>query len=48
MNFSRIINNEICYHSKEVYNIYEMFHTRYSMHKQVNFEGKLNGTGVQS
>nr|WCZ58536.1 dNTP triphosphohydrolase SAMHD1 [Andalucia godoyi] len=31
----RVINNEICFHSKEVYNIYEMFHTRYSLHKQI-------------
>lgn len=33
--FSRVIGEEICFNSKEVYNIYEMFHTRYSMHKQV-------------
>ncbi len=33
--FSRVIDNQICFHSKEVYNIYEMFHTRYSMHKLV-------------
>lgn len=31
----RVIDDEVCYHSKEVYNIYEMFHTRYSLHKQV-------------
>eukprot|EP01116_Phalansterium_solitarium_P001273 TRINITY_DN11064_c0_g1_i1.p1 TRINITY_DN11064_c0_g1~~TRINITY_DN11064_c0_g1_i1.p1 ORF type:complete len:489 (+),score=-0.20 TRINITY_DN11064_c0_g1_i1:32-1498(+) len=35
MKFSRVINNEICFLSKEVYNVYEMFHTRYSMHKLV-------------
>ena len=35
MKFSRVINDEICFHSKEVYNVYEMFHTRYSMHKQI-------------
>lgn len=35
MKFSRVINNEICFHSKEVYNMYEMFHTRYSLFKQV-------------
>ncbi|KAI9343829.1 hypothetical protein BD770DRAFT_397934 [Pilaira anomala] len=33
--YSRVVNNEICYHQKEVYNIYEMFHTRYSLFKQI-------------
>ncbi|GAM17063.1 hypothetical protein SAMD00019534_002380 [Acytostelium subglobosum LB1] len=33
--FSRVIDNEICYCSKEVYNLYELFHTRYSLHKLV-------------
>ncbi|CAO3620813.1 unnamed protein product [Cunninghamella blakesleeana] len=33
--FSRVINNEICYHHKEVYNLYEMFHTRYSLFKRI-------------
>lgn len=31
----RVIDNEICFNSKEVYNIYELFHTRYSLFKQV-------------
>lgn len=31
----RVIDNEICFNSKEVYNLYELFHTRYSLHKQV-------------
>ena len=35
MNFSRVIDDEICYHSKEVYNLYQMYHTRYSLFKQV-------------
>jgi deoxynucleoside triphosphate triphosphohydrolase SAMHD1 len=35
MKFSRVVNNEVCFHSKEVYNMYEMFHTRYSLWKQV-------------
>jgi deoxynucleoside triphosphate triphosphohydrolase SAMHD1 len=35
MYFSRVINNEVCFHSKEVFNVYEMFHTRYSLWKQV-------------
>jgi HD superfamily phosphohydrolase len=35
MTYSKVIENEICYHAKEAYNIYEMFHTRYSLFKQV-------------
>ncbi|EFC37169.1 predicted protein [Naegleria gruberi] len=35
MEFSRVIGGEICFSSKEVYNLYEMFHTRYNLHKQV-------------
>ena len=38
MKFSRamVIDGEmqICYHEKEVWNIYELFHTRYSLHKR--------------
>ena len=33
--FSRVINDEICFQEKEVYNLYEMFHTRFSLHKRV-------------
>ncbi|EPZ36023.1 HD phosphohydrolase domain-containing protein [Rozella allomycis CSF55] len=32
---SRVIGNEICFHAKEAYNVYEMFHTRYSLFKRV-------------
>ena len=32
---SRVINNELCYPEKEVYTIYEMFHTRYRLHKEI-------------
>jgi len=35
MQYNRVIDNQICYNSKEVYNVYEMFHTRYSLFKQV-------------
>jgi HD superfamily phosphohydrolase len=35
MKFSKVLDDEICFSSKEVYNLYEMFHTRYSLHKQV-------------
>ncbi|EFA74610.1 HD phosphohydrolase domain-containing protein [Heterostelium album PN500] len=31
--FSKVIENEICFCSKEVYNLYELFHARYSLHK---------------
>ena len=36
LTYSRVVENEICYPFKEVYNIYELFHTRYSLFKQVH------------
>ncbi|OAD78577.1 hypothetical protein PHYBLDRAFT_18303 [Phycomyces blakesleeanus NRRL 1555(-)] len=33
--YSRVVDNQICYHHKEVYNLYEMFHTRYSLFKRI-------------
>lgn len=35
INFSKVISNEICFYYKEAYNIYEMFHVRYLLHKQI-------------
>ena len=35
INHCRVIGNEICFSAKEAYNLYEMFHTRYSLFKQV-------------
>jgi HD superfamily phosphohydrolase len=35
MRFSRVIDDEICYHAKEVFNIYSLFHTRYNLFKQI-------------
>ncbi|KAL7754222.1 hypothetical protein RI367_000203 [Sorochytrium milnesiophthora] len=35
MKNSQVIDNEICYQVKEVFNIYEMFHTRYSLFKRM-------------
>jgi len=35
MKFSRVIDDQICYSHKESHNIYELFHTRYSLHKKV-------------
>jgi HD superfamily phosphohydrolase len=31
----RVINGEICYNHKEIFNVYEMFHTRFRLHKQI-------------
>jgi HD superfamily phosphohydrolase len=33
----KVINDEICYRSKDAYNIYELFHTRYRMFKTVYY-----------
>jgi HD superfamily phosphohydrolase len=33
--FSRVIDDEICFPAKEAFNLYELFHTRYSLFKQV-------------
>jgi HD superfamily phosphohydrolase len=35
MIFSRVINNEICFHQKEGWNLNNLFNTRYSLFKQV-------------
>eukprot|EP01101_Sappina_pedata_P011026 TRINITY_DN7122_c0_g1_i1.p1 TRINITY_DN7122_c0_g1~~TRINITY_DN7122_c0_g1_i1.p1 ORF type:complete len:250 (+),score=45.71 TRINITY_DN7122_c0_g1_i1:77-826(+) len=35
MNNSRVIGNEVCYHSKQSYEVYELFRTRYTLFKQV-------------
>ncbi|RUS32208.1 hypothetical protein BC938DRAFT_476033 [Jimgerdemannia flammicorona] len=35
MSMSRVVDNQICFHHKEVYNIYDMFHTRYSLFKRI-------------
>ncbi|KAJ2080893.1 hypothetical protein H4R24_002731 [Coemansia sp. RSA 988] len=32
---SRVIDDEICYNTKESFNLAEMFHTRYSLHKRI-------------
>ncbi|KAJ1928418.1 hypothetical protein IWQ60_002083 [Tieghemiomyces parasiticus] len=32
---SRVIDDQICYHHKEVYNLYDMFHTRFSLFKRI-------------
>ncbi|KAF9976363.1 SAM domain and HD [Actinomortierella ambigua] len=35
MKMSRVIDDEICWHHKEVYNLYELYHTRFSLFKRV-------------
>ncbi|KAI8058362.1 HD phosphohydrolase domain-containing protein [Syncephalis plumigaleata] len=35
MQFSRVIDDQICYYHKEVYNLYELFNTRYSLFKRI-------------
>lgn len=32
---ARVINDEICYHIKDANQIYELCHTRFSLHKRV-------------
>ncbi|KAF9189482.1 SAM domain and HD [Haplosporangium sp. Z 767] len=35
MKMSRVIGDQICWHHKEVYNLYELYHTRFSLFKRV-------------
>jgi hypothetical protein len=35
LQYSRVFGDEICFHAKESFNLYELFHTRYSLFKQV-------------
>ncbi|KAF8986496.1 SAM domain and HD [Entomortierella lignicola] len=35
MKMSRVIDNQICWHHKEVYNLYELYHTRFSLFKRI-------------
>src|ERR1051325_11020439 len=37
MNFSRVNGDQIAYYDKECYNIYELFHTRYSLFKRAYY-----------
>ena len=34
-NYCRVVKNEICFCHKEMHNLYEMFHTRYRLHRQI-------------
>eukprot|EP01086_Lenisia_limosa_P005939 TRINITY_DN2388_c0_g2_i9.p1 TRINITY_DN2388_c0_g2~~TRINITY_DN2388_c0_g2_i9.p1 ORF type:complete len:394 (+),score=7.56 TRINITY_DN2388_c0_g2_i9:240-1421(+) len=42
LNHSKVLNDTICFHKSEVYNIYQLFHTRFSLFKTVysHHEGK--------
>ena len=33
--YSKVIDNEICFYSKEAFNVYQLYHTRFVMHKEV-------------
>ena len=35
MKYCRVIDNEICFHEKESYDVYEMFHTRFFLFKRI-------------
>ena len=35
INLCRVIDNQICYHEKEVVNVYEMFHMRHRLFSEV-------------
>jgi HD superfamily phosphohydrolase len=35
IHFTRVLDNQICFNQKEVFNLYELFHTRYSLFKRV-------------
>lgn len=35
MAMCRVVNDQICFHHKEVYSLYDMFHTRYSLFKRI-------------
>ncbi|CEO98235.1 unnamed protein product (mitochondrion) [Plasmodiophora brassicae] len=35
IHMARVIDDEICYPAKHAFNIYQLFHTRYSLHKTV-------------
>jgi HD superfamily phosphohydrolase len=35
MGASKVVADQVCFHVREAYSVYEMFHTRYSLHKQV-------------
>jgi len=43
LNQARVIDDTICYPEKEVFNIYELFHTRFKMHKQIYQHPVING-----
>ena len=33
--FMKVIDDSICFKASEVYNVYELFHTRASLHQKV-------------
>jgi HD superfamily phosphohydrolase len=37
----KVINNQVCFHKKVAWEVYSLFHTRYSLHKQVYSHRKV-------
>lgn len=40
-----IAKYEICFHIKEAWNLYELFHTRYTLHKRA-YQHRVVGKGL--
>jgi len=43
MSFMKVIDDKICFKASEVYNVYELFHTRASLHQKVYTHKKAKG-----
>jgi HD superfamily phosphohydrolase len=41
-NKARVIDNTICYLDKDAFHVYELFHTRFTMHKQIYQDPVIN------
>jgi dGTP triphosphohydrolase len=41
-NKARVIDSTICYLDKDAFNVYELFHTRFNMHKQIYQDPVIN------
>lgn len=35
MNFAKVIDDSVCFHRKEIFNVYHLFHTRFQLHRTV-------------
>lgn len=43
MSFMKVIDDQICFKASEVYNVYDLFHTRANMHQKVYTHKKAKG-----